>query len=204
MKRIQMKYLNFLIYAFILQFLITVYTYADIYKWTDPKTGAVYYSTKQGDKEAKAVDLPPLLREKRKGYKSIQPNKELKSCVNHGGINCQAGPDGDGSVLCYDGFKDASPRFRFSCSSAKLSVTEVSPTNENGSFTVTVRNETSIKAVGAKVLLTSVEGTSISGTGPENIEPLAIAEFEFKTSLPSGKKPAISQFFAKCNNCSFQ
>jgi hypothetical protein len=189
--------------------------YAEVYKWTDPETGIVSYSSKPKAKDAVLANLPPLLREKQdvKTLKNKAENTEnrtelqktqLKSCGSHGGINCQAGADSDGSVICYDGFKEASARFRFSCSNSKLTITEVSETKDDGSFQVTVRNESSVKALGSKVLLTSVEGTSIKGSGPNDIESHALAEYTFHTNLPAGKKPSPTQFVAKCDNCSFQ
>lgn len=34
------------------------------------------------------------------------------ACSNHGGVNCSAGPDTDGSVICNDGWKDSTITYR--------------------------------------------------------------------------------------------
>lgn len=36
------------------------------------------------------------------------------ACSGHGGVNCAAGPDSDGSVICNDGWRDSSVRYRCS------------------------------------------------------------------------------------------
>ena len=73
-----------------------------IYKWVSPD-GSVSYSTKKPKAEAEVAKLPPIMRAEVK-----IPENTLESCESHGGIDCQAGPDGDGSVICMDGFTAAS------------------------------------------------------------------------------------------------
>lgn len=34
------------------------------------------------------------------------------ACSGHGGVNCSAGPDSDGSVICVDGFRDSSVQYQ--------------------------------------------------------------------------------------------
>lgn len=33
------------------------------------------------------------------------------ACSGHGGVNCAAGPDSDGSVICNDGWRDSSVQY---------------------------------------------------------------------------------------------
>ncbi len=39
---------------------------------------------------------------------SFSVNATSGCCSGHGGVNCDAGPDSDGSVICNDGWKDSS------------------------------------------------------------------------------------------------
>lgn len=34
------------------------------------------------------------------------------ACGEHGGVNCPAGPDADGSVICADGYRDTSLKYQ--------------------------------------------------------------------------------------------
>lgn len=66
-----------------------------IYSWKDAQ-GTVHYSTKASVKEATKADLPPITRANVKVSTAA-----LSTCTNHGGVNCQAGQDTDGTVICY-------------------------------------------------------------------------------------------------------
>lgn len=37
------------------------------------------------------------------------------ACSHHGGVNCGAGPDSDGSVICNDGWRDSSVGYSEVC-----------------------------------------------------------------------------------------
>jgi hypothetical protein len=168
---------------------------AQVYKWEDAK-GNVHYSSKKPSDDAQPAILPEL-----KKQKSTPKAPALISCVEHGGIDCTKGADKDGSVVCRDGFAEASARFIFSCSAPKLEITEVSDTGSNGAFNVFVRNLTSVPARDVVVTLRSIEGKSVKGDGPAKIDSLGLESYFFSTSLPAGAKPAASNFVVRCGNC---
>ena len=45
------------------------------------------------------------------------------ACSSHQGVNCSAGPDFDGSVICYDGWKQSSVAFSFADECKKITTT---------------------------------------------------------------------------------
>lgn len=172
---------------------------AQVYEWTDPRGVRHFSSEKQGDNFKKA-DLPPLLREKtvKTSIKSSASSvKPLHGCAEHGGIDCQAGADSDGSVVCTDGFRDAVARYRFSCSMPKLSVSEVVPANELGSFTIVVRNESGV--VATKPVLTLPESLGKpTVSGPESITAHEIGEFKV---VGASSNPKSEEVLIGCENC---
>lgn len=170
---------------------------AEIYKWKD-EDGVTHYSSEPVE-NAKKAELPEINR----GDVEI-PSAGLLSCSNHGGINCQAGADEDGSVICYDGFTEASPRYRFSCLSPKLQITEVSEVNEDGTFTVMVRNSKSVAASMPAVLYRPEHSpTEHKLSGPDKVEAFGVSEFKFvprDADIPLSK-PDLAQLSVKCANC---
>ena len=170
---------------------------APIYKWKDAD-GTVHYASKPVNAKAQPADLPTIMR----GEVKI-PKQMLSSCDQHGGINCQAGADKDGSVICYDGFTNAAARYRFSCNSPKLEITEISDPDQEGSFKVYVRNSTSVAASSAAMFFKPLDGKEIKLEGPAEIEPFGLVEFMFR---PSGKplalaKVDIGNLNLTCANC---
>ncbi len=168
-----------------------------VYKWQD-ETGTVHYSSKPVNKNAKPAELPPITR----GEVQLTKRK-LISCGDHGGINCKAGADTDGSVICYDGFRNASPRYRFSCNSPKLEISEIGDIEADGSFRVMVRNAKSVVASSAAVLFKPDMGPEVKLVGPDEIEAFGIAEFRFNpqdNDIPQTKVD-LAQLDVKCANC---
>ncbi|MCB0353028.1 MAG: DUF4124 domain-containing protein [Bdellovibrionales bacterium] len=170
---------------------------APVYTWTD-ESGVVHYSSTQDSKRAKPAELPEINR----GEVLIKKT-ELVSCADHGGIDCQAGSDQDGSVICYDGFRGATARYRFTCASPKLQITDVSELSQDGSFRVTVRNSRSVEANSPAVLYTPDQGPEVSLSGPEKIGAFEVAEFLFtaKNSDIPKEKVTIAQLNVVCANC---
>jgi hypothetical protein len=171
-----------------------------VYQWTDPD-GTVHFGSKPLTKDAKPAELPKITKE------HFNPAKgKLVSCSAHGGIDCQAGPDVDGSVICRDGFKDASPRFTFSCSSPQLALSDVSPVRPEGTFSVFVRNGSSVEAKKPVVTVRSPDGQAkLVLPGPDHIDPYGMAEFAYteKRSEPLFKeKPSQGSISVSCANCS--
>ena len=174
---------------------------SQVYKTID-KDGQVHYSSVPPQKGAKPAELPKIMRAEVK-----LTEKRIETCERHGGVNCQAGADQDGSVICYDGFTDATARFRFSCSTAKLEITEVSNLSESGGFTVFVRNSKSVKAAESAVIFKPQGKKEVKLLGPTEIEPFGVAEFVYEP--PKGKeeslalsKPSLAELDVVCANCS--
>ncbi len=171
-----------------------------MYKYQDAD-GVIHYSNKPM-KGGKPVQLPQIM----KGEVKLTSQK-LISCDKHGGINCQAGSDSDGSVICYDGFREASPRFRFSCNSAKLEISDVSDPREDGSFTVFVRNAKSVAASKTALRYKPEGGREVKLNGPSEIEPFGVAEFVYEPAVKAKEgemlnKPTLAQLDVICANCS--
>ncbi len=170
---------------------------AEVYKWQDAN-GKVHYSSNPPSKNAKPADLPPIM----KGDVKLT-NARVESCEKHGGINCQLGADTDGSVICFDGFRDAPARFRFSCSSPKLELLEVSTPDDKGAFVVTVRNSKSVVANNPTVMVKGTDNTENLLVGPKEIEAFGVGEFHYvpnrKNKLPA--KPSSADVVIGCANC---
>ncbi len=168
-----------------------------VYKWED-EDGVVHYSDRVLDKAASEAKLPPIMR----GEVKLGEQK-LQSCADHGGIDCQAGPDKDGSVICYDGFTGAATRYRFNCNSPKLTVADISELRSDGSFAVVVRNSKSVAAKKPAVSFLRENGKEVPLKGPEEIEPFGVAEFTLLNQDAGGlkAKPNAVQLKVTCGNC---
>jgi len=175
---------------------------APIYRFEGPD-GKVIYSSKPPTKDAKAADLPPIMRAQMK-----LPKQDQISCAPHGGANCQLGPDTDGSVICYDGFRGAANRYRFTCNTPKLEISDISELTREGNFSVFVRNSRSVKAAAPSVIFKPEYGTSFKLSGPNEIEPFGLAEFIYQapanvaeTEVALLQKPDLTQLDVVCGNC---
>lgn len=78
------------------------------------------------------------------------------ACSSHLGMNCSAGPDSNGFVICNDG--TSSPTVQYSCSGTPTGVTAVA-----GDTSVTVSWNAVAGATSYKVYYSSVSGTGASG-----------------------------------------
>ena len=170
---------------------------AQVYK-TQNKDGKIVYSSKAPAKGAKPAQLPNIMR----GEVKIAASS-LQSCDKHGGINCQNGADTDGSVICYDGFRGAAARFRFSCNAPKLEITGISDPDEAGAFTVFVRNSRSVKASGTTLSFKMPNGTVAKLSGPTQIDANGIAEYRHGGGLPQKLliRPDVPDIAIGCANC---
>lgn len=171
-----------------------------VYTWVD-ESGVTHFSTKATNEKAQVAELPQIMRAE---VKIDIP--DIASCADHGGVDCQAGSDSDGSVICFDGFKGASARFRFHCSTPKLDISDISEVNEQGEFRVFVRNSKPVKAENPSMFFKMEDGIEAELKGPDSIEAFGIAEFLFE---PAGemsgkltKVPAEVDMRLTCANCS--
>ena len=174
-------------------------TASPVYKWQD-KDGVTHYSSKPTAQDAQPAKLPEITRAEVK-----ISTEGLQTCNKHGGVNCQLGPDSDGSVVCYDGFKGAVTRYRFNCNSPKLKISDVAERDENGGFTVYVRNSASVAASQAAVLYKPSENSrEIKLAGPIEIEPFGLGEYKYTPGAGDAgmPKPSLSELNIECANCS--
>lgn len=179
-------------------FCLPLFSSAEVYKWTD-ETGTVHYSTSKQDDQAAPVKLPKIM----KGDVKIPESLKI-TCVDHGGINCSAGPDEDGSVVCQDGYRDAVTRFVFNCKTAKLEITEISDLDEEGNFLVYVRNKSAVRAEKVKVQIFLTEDKPETLEGADKINSFQAAEYKIPGLLMIGDpqaKPKKEQIVVECENC---
>ena len=170
-----------------------------VYKWEDAN-GVVHYASSPKSKTAKPAELAPIMR----GELRLAQQKFV-GCEKHGGVDCRAGADTDGSIVCSDGFKGATNRYRFSCSSPKLDLADVSAPGADGAFSVFLRNSRSVLAKGPTVSVKLGDGSALALVGPKEIEPYGMGEFQWK---PEGaqthvvsEKPDAGQITISCLNC---
>ena len=165
-----------------------------IYKWTDAK-GETHYSTKAPSQDAKPATLPTVKKEK------LNPGSGLpQGCANHGGMNCAAGPDTDGSVICLDSFRDAVNRFNFSCLEARLEITEIKEKVPGTEFSVFIRNTRGVEVQEPVVTYESQYREKITLSGPAKVDPYGVEEFKL-TIRPGLSKPTAANLTVSCLNC---
>lgn len=164
-----------------------------VYKWID-QDGVANYSSIKPNEAATPAELPPIVREKA----TADPIKLSFSCSSHGGINCAAGPDQDGSVICLDGFRDAMTRFKFRCVSTQLTALEIEKAQDH--LSVWVRNEKQVEAVEVAIQMTLPTGEAIVAEGPSAIAPSELVEFTFK-GIDLDQVYTLAQIQPTCRNC---
>jgi hypothetical protein len=195
-----MKYIFLFLIAFFAALSYSTSVFADpVYKVMGPD-GSPIFTTEKPSANAKPADLPPI----NKGDMAL-PKIELVTCDQYGGIDCTAGPDSDGSVICYSGFKGATNRFRFSCNMPKLEVTEITPFNEQNAFSVFIRNEKSVIAQDPEIYFETPAGKRERLIGPKQIDAFGLEEYIFKSKNPQdflpNEKVTIAQITVSCMNC---
>ena len=176
--------------------------YADgVFTWVD-EHGITHYSSSKDTQKARLAELPPIMRGEVK-----LTNKKLVSCAQHGGVDCPAGADSDGSVICLDGFKNATTRFRFSCNSPRLKVAELVKAENGNPPRVLIRNSNSVAAEKPLVEYRLGSGKTLTFNGPEEIAPFGVGEFTPVEQIEDGepaypRKLSLARLTIKCENCS--
>lgn len=160
----------------------------DIYR-QETKSGSVSYSNKAGDSNSVIATLPGLVKQKNVFNSE---NKAIASCSAHGGFDCTKGADTDGSVICYDGFKESLQRFAFSCNKSKLELIEQSVKIQPPDTSFVIRNLSSVLA--KNVTVKSSQCSSIDG--PTEIPAYDSSEFFCKGELKNPNSLKID-----CDNC---
>lgn len=179
-------------------FLLPQLTAAQVYSWKDEK-GQTHYSSKKNTKNAKPVDLPEIM----KGDVAV-PADLLVTCANHGGIDCEAGQDEDGSVICRDGFKDAASRFIFTCKSTQLELVNISKLDPaSGEYTILIRNKQGVRAKKVEVAYQLAKKNEIKLEGSKNINAFGVGEYKISGMyfITDGKDPQNAKVKFTCENC---
>jgi len=182
---------------FLLLFPATLVLAEGIYSWTDEK-GITHYSTSPTSEDAKPAKLPNIMK-----ADVVIPETRQASCDDHGGVDCAAGPDRDGSVICRDGFRGVRVPFRFTCNAARVQIADVSEVDENGQFTVFLRNLESVAARGLSVTFVPGGGEEVKLNGPQDLDGFAMGEFVYQGSdyIPILNQPDAAQLVVDCLNC---
>jgi hypothetical protein len=199
----------------------------EIYRWQD-ESGRIYYSDSPRDQNDKPVALPDLTKEDLDGKIDKIKSETPPNCEKHGGVDCNKGPDIDGSVICLDGFTDAILPFRFRCMEVRLEaeyalafgeeqVEPVSNKKKIGSMLngrapsalwVTLRNMSAVEAFGVSVtfVFPGTKQKPLPAIGPERIPAYGLAEYS--ASLKGLEQPLTEKqwqeasYKAYCTNCS--
>ncbi len=198
--------------------------YADeVYKWKD-KSGTIHFSTSPKSSEAQVAKLPIITRENlSQRIQSIKDNTP-QNCSKHGGIDCSAGRDKDGSVICVDGFTSSKEPFSFSCLEARLQLKEITFTSKDNkiisysskltpkghkdlqSLTITIRNKSAVQARDISVSIPWKYKHKIQIDGPRLIDGFGVGEYSLVfnrditpdqiLSILKERSPSIT-----CKNC---
>ena len=184
----------------------------DLYK-AKLANGSVLYTSKKDAPNAQIAVLPSISREPAKQIPNTATDTTAKSskpdtsCLTHGGVRCEDGPDSDGSVICGDGFRDSLIRFNFACRGTKLSVVRAVVMGP-GAIKIVVRNERAIQADGVQVMV-KIRGEFgdpdklILATGPTEVKPSQAGEYlanYLKLQQNSGEYP-VDNIEVSCGNC---
>lgn len=156
-----------------------------LYRSVDER-GVVRFSATPPSLSATPAKLPELSR--------LSPKESgvtgRESCRRHGGINCGAGADEDGSVICRNGFRNSLERFAFTCTTARLTIVEEIPGPPRR---VIVRNTSGVTATNPRLSLAPGKGATVE-EAPTAIEPYGIGEFLIApTPLPRGASVSCDQ-----------
>jgi hypothetical protein len=153
-----------------------------------------------------AQELPALHRE-RSIASSRQGILVPQTCRRHGGVKCSVGADSDGSVICYDGFRDSAQPYSDNCLSARLILTELRHI-EGLKYAVAVRNTAGVPANGVSFSYRPPVGLAVVlplMSGPETVSPYGSAEFVVSSfKKPFETEPAqLDQkyLWITCGNC---
>ncbi len=164
-------------------------------------TGSVVYSSRpqQGAHAKKA--LPEIMRTGRPAVKV----KRALHCGEHGGLNCEAGPDADGSVICRDGYRATTAMYRWSCPLAKLVIVSLDQPEDSLTASVVVRNKGRLTAKNPKIFIKSLKNRQLDVKGPETLGVQGIAEYEIyipPQSLPGGSRTVLwNNLWITCDVC---
>jgi hypothetical protein len=185
-----------------------------VYRHVDA-AGNVTYSSTPGNGEAPA-ELPSIQHENISTRINKIKTETPPNCSKHGGVDCSKPADGDGSVICGDGFRDASLPYALTCLEARL-ISDLSITigqdslpvrlgsargirredkarvaaalDKGDSLTIKVslRNMTAKAANGIGVHVRLPDKNKVDLAGSDRVEPFAAEYYEYSL----GSKPEV-------------
>ena len=194
-----------------------------IFRYVDEE-GKVTYSTTALPNSEQAISLPEIQKENIDEKINILLKSVPENCEKHGGIDCSAQADTDGSVICLDSFRDAELPYRFHCLEANLQIfsftlsdTEnkaisFNPTKpfsyqapQAGLLQISIRNNSNVDATGIKVFINKSWREKIFALGPEVIKSYEVQDYSFNIQ----ELKALDRAFAinkgtvkiECVNC---
>jgi hypothetical protein len=195
-------------------FLAMKITHAEpISSWTD-EMGVRHFSSKKDKNAKEATQLPEI--EKYDIDSSIETLEEVskKTCINRGGVDCEAGPTDQGNVICADGFKGSIEKYKGTCTEIKLVSSIDIPEKSHASklfktipIAVTVRNESRIEAEGVIVKARFLESLESERRieylleGPDKIPAFGIAHYTFSGRLIDARIVRRGTTSVTCLNC---
>ena len=173
--------------------------------------GTVVYTDKPKDPLASVkLDLTPLARYTpgtselllSNGAK-LDPNQQPASCYAHGGTDCAAGPDSDGSVICSDGFRAVRARYNFNCRQVKLAVNNAHYDPQLRQLKVLVRNNSQVAANNVVVYIKQKSNSKVVSNIIEKIEPFGAGDFLFNNIilLDNFRDKIVDNLVVSCDNC---
>lgn len=184
----------------------------DVYTWTDAE-GNIHYSNTPSENQAQKAKLPEIEKQNIQSRIDELKNVVNQTCVKKGGVNCEAGADVDGSVICVDGSKDSEENFREACSEVRLTAELVLPPKKNNKkltflpITVSVRNTSAIKASEVRVELNMLRSLSgdvrqrVTLEGPTEIDGYGISEYTYTGKMIDERILRKANLKVSCQNC---
>lgn len=163
----------------------------------------MHFSTKpvKGKEPAKLPEVDKVnIDQQIKRIKAQTP----KNCASHGGIDCEAGKDGDGSVICMDGFKGSVLSFSKKCGQARLQVDSAKFTENYEYIELFIRNLSPVEAEGIQAYGRVRAQPKKKAFGPTKVEAYSVGEYK----IPLGVRIKdiappfrVYSYTLKCENC---
>lgn len=149
------------------------------------------------------MDLPPIARENIDQKISQIKAETPENCFKHAGVNCAAGADSDGSVVCNDGYRGAILPYNFNCLEANLQVLGFE-IPASGTIRITVQNKSDVAARQVEIFSALTwQGEKVRALGPEQIPPNALEDYEFRGERWTEAEVGNIRKYLKllCENC---
>jgi len=198
----------------------------EIYRYTDGQ-GNVYYSTKPKNPGDQPAALPQIKKENLGERLADIKEDTPVSCDNRGGVDCSAGSDSDGSVICSDGFRNSDVPFQLHCLIAQLKVDRFELSDAKGetvpvtedfklptaslpkditALELSLRNTSKIEAQGVSVTFYFPEiHRSFEATGPDSVPSYGVGDYTLPLSVLSNAigswRTFKSRYKVYCTNC---